>query len=234
MENTARVIEISATPNETELKQEIAVYTAPLVSFKVVDSISMSKANDTIKEINTRLKNIDVKFEKTVEATAETKRKAEAARKTLDTLIEEIKQPLVNVKTYLSGEGKRYLTEQEVIRKAEETRQREIARKAEEDRRIAEAEQAEREGNTAEAQAIIEEEIYVPAPVVEKTTPKVDNRLFAKRWTGEGKDIMLAIRYIAQNPQYKNLLTFDSSAINNMARSMKGPSPVPGIDFTER
>jgi uncharacterized phage infection (PIP) family protein YhgE len=233
MQEPARVIDITQDVEVKEIKQEIASYVAPITSFKVVDNDTMTRANDTIKEINNRIKQIDQKFEPAVTAAAESKRKAEAARKALDNLITEIKQPLVDVKDYLSKDGKRYLTEQEEIRRAEERRLAEIARKEAEERQLAEAEAAEKEGNHEEAEAIIAEPVYVPAPVVEKSIPKVDNRLFTKRWKGRGVDKMKAVKFIALNPQYLNLLTFDDPAINSMARSMKGQSPVPGIEFFE-
>lgn len=233
MNETARVIDITEDVEVKEIKQEIASYVAPITSFKVVDNDTMTRANDTIEEINNRIKQIDQKFEPAVTAAAESKRKAEAARKALDTLITGIKQPLVDVKDYLSKDGKRYLTEQEEIRWAEERRLAKIARKEAEERQLAEAEAAEKEGNHEEAEAIIAEPVYVPPPIVENAVPKVDKRLFAKRWKGRGVDKMKAVKFIATNPQYLNLLAFDETAINSMARSMKGQSPVDGIIFFE-
>ncbi len=225
--NTARIIDVTnEEPEVIEIRQETQKYLAPISIFHVVDSESMAMADTTIKDINSRLKAIDEKLEPRRDAAAK-------LHKSIVDLIKELKKPLEEAKKYLQGEGKRYLTEQEKIRQAEEARLREEARKAEEERRLAEALQAEAEGNKEEAQAIIEEEIYVPPPVVEKTVPKVDNRLFTKRWSGKGTDLMAAIRFISVNHQYKNLLTFDQTAINNLARSIKGKSPVPGIEFIE-
>jgi hypothetical protein len=224
--NTARIIDISGEPEITEIKVETQKYLAPISIFHVVDTESMSMADNTIKDINSRLKAIDEKLEPK-------KKVAYQAYKEWLSLIDELKAPLEQAKKYLQGEGKKYLEAEETKRREEEARLREEARKAEEERRISEAEQAEREGLIEEAEAILEEEIYVPPPIVEKTIPKVDNRLFQKRWKGKGTDLMAAIRFISVNHQYKNLLTFDQTAINNLARSMKGKSPVPGIEFIE-
>jgi hypothetical protein len=135
-----------------------------------------------------------------------------------------LKAPLEEAKKYLQSEGKRYLTEQEKIRREEEARLREIARKEEEDRRMKEAEQAEKEGNHEEAEAIIQEEIYVPAPVVERTVPKVDNRLFKKQWKWRVIDINKV------PVQYK---VINETMVNGIVRSMKGSTRIPGIEVYE-
>lgn len=226
MEQTARVIDITQEPEVTEIKVETARYVEPVRTFHVIDNGTMDMANNTIKDINGRLKAIDEKLEPK-------KKIAYQAYKEWVFLIDELKKPLEDAKKYLQGEGKKYLEEQERIRREEERRLAEIARKEEEERRLAEAEAAEKAGDHEEAEAIINEPVYVPPPIVEKTVPKVDNRLFAKRWKGRGVDKLKAVKFIALNPQYLNLLTFDDPAINSMARSIKGPSPVPGIEFFE-
>jgi hypothetical protein len=232
MGEAARIIEIDMSL-EKEVRQEVAVYVEPIRSFMVIDDSTMQKAGDTIKEINKRIKIVDEKFADVMTATVEAKRKATAAKSALDVLIEEIKAPLEQVKADLVKQGKDY---QAVVAKRirdEQERLAAIARKEEEDRRIAEAAQAEAEGNHEEAQAIIEEPVYIPAPPPPKPTFTVDNRSFQKRWKGRGEKKMDAIKFIASNPAYQNLLTFDDVAINSMARSIKGPSPVPGIAFYE-
>jgi hypothetical protein len=226
MEQTAQIIDITGDTEVTEIRTGTQKYVAPISIFHVVDTDSMRMADNIIKDINSRLKAIDDKLDPK-------KKIAYQAYKEWLSLIDELKAPLEEAKKYLQSEGKRYLTEQEKIRQAEENRLREIARKAEEERRIAEALQAEQEGNTEEADAIIQEEIYVPTPVVEKMVPKVDNRLFQKRWKGRGVNLQQAIKFINDNPSFNNLLMFNDPAINAMARSMKGRSPVPGIEFVE-
>jgi hypothetical protein len=224
--NTARIIDISGEPEITEIKVETQKYLTPISIFHVVDSQSMTMADNTIKDINSRLKAIDDKLEPK-------KKVAYQAYKEWLSLIDELKKPYEDAKKYLQGEGKKYLEAEERKRREEEARLREEARKAEEERRLAEAEQAEKEGHSEEAEAILEEEIYVPPPVVEKTVPKVDNRLFQKRWKGRGVNIQQAIKFINDNPSFNNLLMFNEPAINALARSMKGKSPVPGIEFLE-
>lgn len=218
---------------EQELRQEVAVYVAPIRSFLVVDDVTMQKAGDTIKEINKRMKVVDEKFGPSLLAVDEAKRKAAAAKAILVDLIEEIKAPLVQVKDYLVKQGKDYNTL--VIKRQEEERRRlaEIARKEEEDRRIAEAEALEKAGEHEEAQAVIEEPVYVPPPVVPKPEFKVDQRSFQKRWRGRGVNLAQTIKHIANHPEYQHLLMYNDVALNNMARSIRGQSPVPGIEFVE-
>lgn len=232
MENTA--LKIVDDSLEQEVRQEVEVYVAPIKTFLVVDDNTMQKAGDTIKEINKRIKLVDEKFAEVMNATVEAKRKATAAKSALDSLIEEIKAPLEQVKADLVKQGKDYQVVVAARIREEQARLMAIARKEEEDRRLAEAAEAELNGDSEEAQAIIEEDIYVPPPPVQRPAFQVDNRSFQKRWVGEGQDLVKAIKFIALHPEYKGLLTFDTTAINAMARSMKGKSPVDGIIFFER
>lgn len=217
MEQSAKVIDITGEPEIVEIKVETQKYLAPISIFHVVDSDSMKMADNTVKDINSRLKAIDDKLEPK-------KKIAYQAYKEWLSLIDELKAPLEEAKKYLQSEGKRYLTEQEKIRLAEEARLREEARKAEEERKLAEAEQAEKEGNHEEAEAIIQEEIYVPAPVVERTVPKVDNRLFKKQWKW---------RVVDADKVPRQYMSINEVMINGIVRSMKGSTRIPGIEAYE-
>jgi hypothetical protein len=230
MGEAARVIEID-TSLEQEVRQEVAVYVEPIRSFLVTDDATMQKAGDTIKEINKRIKLVDEKFSDVMTATVEAKRKATAAKSALDTLIEEIKAPLEQVKTDLVRQGKDYQALVAKRQREEQARLAEIARKEEEDRLLAEAEQAEAAGDHEAAQGILDEPVYVPAPPPPKPAFTVDNRSFQKRWKGVCTNKMELIRFVSQNPQFQNLLDYNEVAGNNMARSIRGESPVKGVQF---
>jgi hypothetical protein len=230
---TASVSPITETDIGTELRQDVAAYVAPIKTFLVIDDATMQRAGDTIKEIDRRIKVVDEKFSDSYEAAMETKRKAEVTRKTLVTLIEEIKAPLVEVKTSLQKQGKDYQKLVDKRQEEERVRLAAIARKEAEDRAIEEAAALEAEGKTEEAAQVIDEPVYVPPPIVAKPAYKVDGRSFQKRWKGRGVNKMEAIKAIAANPAYQHLLTFDDVAINNMARSIRGACPVKGIEFYE-
>lgn len=232
MNESAKVLPMTETTDiENETRREVAVYVAPIQGFLVVSDETMQKAGDTLKEIQVRLKAIDKKFEPSVEAAAETKRKAASAVKALDTLIEEIKQPLVNVKTYLVAQSTKYDREQKAIREENDRIAREKARKDEEERRLLEAEQAEKEGDIETAQAIIEEETYIPPPPT-RAAYVVDKRIVRNPvWKGRVTDIVKLCMHISRNPQDRNLISPNDRAINDRAKSMRCASTIPGVEF---
>jgi hypothetical protein len=146
----------------------------------------------------------------------------------------EIKAPLEEADAYLTGQVKGYLRKLEEIRQAEEHRLREEARKQEEERRLAEALQAEQEGNKEEAQAILEEEVYIPPPVVKINAPKVDNRKYRTIPRAKCIDKMKLIRFVANNPALADLLDFNQSVGNTKAKSMgKELNNIPGLEYYE-
>ncbi len=214
---------------ETETRQEVAVYVEPIKSFLVVSDQTMQAANDTIKEINKRIKLVDEKFEPLMAAQVEAKRKATVAKAELDKLIEEIKAPLMAVKEYLVRAGKDYDTEQKAIRDEAERIAREVARKAEDERQLREAEEAEKAGNHEEAEEILKEERQVSAPPPPPPAYKVDQRLFPKKWKARVTDKKTVIKFVAANPQYTELLEVDQAAINRLAVSMKSNLRIDGI-----
>jgi uncharacterized protein with LGFP repeats len=107
--------------------------------------------------------------------------------------------PLKKAKDYLVSQVKTYQRKLREAAEAEQRRLAEIARKEEEERRLAEAAQAEADGNIEEAEAIIQEEIYIPEPVVKIETPKVDNRKYATRPKARVVNKMSVIQAVAKN-----------------------------------
>lgn len=218
---------------EREVRQEVAVYVAPIRSFLVVDDPTMQRAGDTILEINKRIKLVDEKFSPSYEAAMETKRKAEASRKALVDLIDEIKRPLVEVKAYLVKQGKDYKAV--VAKREEEERRRlaEIARKEAEERALAEAEALEKAGEHEEAQAVIEAPVYAAPPPIQKPAFKVDGRSFQTRWKATVTDFCKLVKYCAANPQFLHLVMANDSALNQMARALKQNMNIPGVSAQE-
>ena len=111
--------------------------------------------------------------------------------------------------------------EQEKIRKSEENRLRQEAMIAEEERRLADALQAEKEGNKEEAIAILEEEQYVPPPIVEKLVPKQAGLTMTTTWKWRLVDI---------NKVPRQYLQVNESAINQVVRKLKDKSGISGIE----
>jgi len=232
MNESAKVLSMTETTEiENETRRDVAVYVAPIQGFLVVSDETMQKAGDTLKEIQARIKAIDEKFKPVMTATVEAKRKATEAKSALDDLIEEIRQPLVDVKTYLVSQSTKYDREQKAIREENDKIAREKAQKDEEERRLLEAEQAEKEGDIETAQAIIEEETFIPPPPT-KAAYVVDKRIVRNPvWKGRVTDIVKLCVHISRNPQDRNLISPNGRAINDRAKSMRCASSIPGVEF---
>lgn len=217
------------TELEQATRQEVAEYVAPISSFLVVDDRTMQQAGDTIKEINKRMKLVDEKFAASYEAAEDTKRKAEAARKALANLIDDIKAPYVKVKDYLVLQGREY-DKKAIARRAEEQRIRdEAARKEEEERRFQEALAAEAEGATEEAESILQEPIYTPSVPAPKPEYKVDKRLFPTKWRARVTDKMALILFVSKNPNFVHLLDVNQSQLNTLAKNQQRTMRIPGV-----
>jgi len=193
----------------------------------VTDNDSMTMADNTKGAIKEMLKEIDGVFKPMAD-------KAFQAHRAITGKWKEVKAPLEEADAYLTEQVKTYLRKLEDIRLEEERRLREVARKQEEERRLADALEAEKEGNVEEAQAILEEEMFVPPPVVKVDVPKVDNRKYRTIPRARCIDKMKLIRFVAQNPALADLLDYNSSVGNNKAKSMgKEINNIPGLSYYE-
>ena len=121
---------------------------------------------------------------------------------------------------HLNGEMTKWNIEQEKIRKAEEDRLRREAEAQAEEERLQAAIEAEKSGNNEEAEEILEEPVYVPPPIVEKSVPKVDGQTMTTTW----KWRLTSIEKVPR--QY---LTINETAVNGIVRALKDKANVPGI-----
>lgn len=183
----------------------------------VSDKDSMVMADNTVEAITAMMKEVDTVFKPMAD-------KAFAAHREITGRWKTIKQPLEDAKTYLGNQVKAYQRKVREEAEAEQRRLAEIARKQEEERRLAEAIEAEKEGNVEEAQAIIEEEMFIPTPIVKPDVPKVDNRKYATRWAWKVTDI---------NKVPREYLIVDQIKMNGIVRAMKGGTHIPGIQVYE-
>jgi hypothetical protein len=218
---------INITPEIDEIDHQALAIPEQAKLIQVTSNDSMQLADNTVNAINDFIKRVDEHYKPMAD-------QAFKSHRLITSRWKEVKQPLEDAKTYLVSQVKSYQRKLEEIRQAEEHRLREEARKQEEERRLAEALQAEQEGNEEEAQAILEEEIYVPPPVVKVEAPKVDNRKYRTIPRGRVTNKMLLIKFVAQNPALADLLDINQSQINNKAKAMgKEINKIPGIEYWE-
>jgi hypothetical protein len=87
-------------------------------------------------------------------------------------------------------------------------------------------------GMLAEATQIIEETIQAPAPpvaLVPKETPKVAGIAMRTDWTAVCDDLAALVKFIAIHPEHANLVQFNQTAGNQLARSQRERMKIPGL-----
>lgn len=117
-------------------------------------------------------------------------------------------------------------------RKAEEeaARQRLELQQKEQERIRQQAEALKAQGEEAAAANLELEAELLPPPVV--TVPKTyvpAGQTERTTWQAELLDLGRLVAYIAQHPQFLNLVTFNATAGNALARSMKDSMNIPGL-----
>lgn len=210
----AQVIDI--TP-EREIESQALVMSEQARLIVVSDKTSMEIADNTVDEISKAITRINNHYKPLADA-------AFKSHRLITSQWNEMKRPLEDVKTHLVNQVKAYQRKVREEAEAEQRRLAEIARKQDEERRLQEAIIAEQEGNVEEAQAIIEEEMFVPTPVVRPDVPKVDNRKYATKWSWKVTDI---------NKVPREYLIVDQIKMNGIVRAMKGQTRITGIEVFE-
>jgi len=223
--NTAAALPITET-QEVEQKALALPEKARLIVVDINEGLEM--ADRTVKDIDGMIKDVEAFFEPLVKA-------AHESHKALTTRRSTVIDPLKKAKDYLVSQVKTYQRKLRETAEAEQRRLAEIARKEEEERRLAEAAQAEADGNIEEAEAIIQEEIYIPEPVVKIETPKVDNRKYATRPKARVVNKMSVIQAVAKNQALQDLIDINISVANGKAKALGKElgKVIPGLEYYE-
>jgi hypothetical protein len=202
---------IDITP-EREIESQALVMSEQARLISVTDKMSMEIADNTVDEIGKAITRINNHYKPLADA-------AFKSHRLITTQWNKMKQPLEDVKTHLVNQVKAYQRKVREEAEAEQRRLAEIARKQEEERRLAEAIEAEKEGNVEEAQAIIEEEMFVPTPIVRPDVPKVDGRKYATKPKARVINKMDVIKVVASNPTLADLLDINITVANQKAKA---------------
>ena len=225
MDQTVQIIDIT----ETQAVESKALQLPDKARLIVVDSNDgMTMADNTVNDIDTMIKEIDGVFQPLAN-------KAHQAHIAITGKWKEVKQPLVNAKDYLVVQVKKYKIKLREEAEAETRRLEAIARKVEEDRHILEAEQAEKDGNIEEAQAIIEEPIYIQAPVVKAEMPKVNNKKYQILPRARIVSKLDVIKTVANNPALQDLIDINQSVANQKAKTFGKAlsATIKGLEYYE-
>ena len=143
--------------------------------------------------------------------------------------------PIEDGRRILKGKMIAYQSEQERKQREEQARLEAEARKRAEDEALALAAQAEAEGDKETAEAIIAEPVQVAPVVAPKIAPQA-SRLSAGRsvWSAEVVSLMALVKAIADGKQPITLIEPNMTALNGMARSLKGSMVIPGCRAIEK
>lgn len=123
---------------------------------------------------------------------------------------------------------------------AEEKRAREeqaaaeaAARKEAEEAQLALAAEVEAGGDHEGADAILDAPTYTPPVVARKAAPKVAGISVRTTWSAEVTDLGALVRAIAKGSAPLNAIVPNMTALNGMARAMKGQLRVAGVRVIE-
>ncbi|MBT9138984.1 MAG: hypothetical protein DDT31_01564 [Syntrophomonadaceae bacterium] len=199
---------------EQEIEKSIGSVQTAATSLIITSHDTYSEAGDWLVTIKKVKKTIEEFF----------KPMKDAAHKSWKAVCDKEKQELDKLSPALNHLNKQmtdWNVAQERLRRLEEDRLRREAEKAEEDRRLQAAIEAEQAGEKEEATAILEEPLYVPPPIVEKTVPKQAGLAMTTTWRWRLKDINLVPR---------QFLNINETALNAHVKNLKDRSNVPGIE----
>lgn len=83
-----------------------------------------------------------------------------------------------------------------------------------------------------EADQVLEEAIQAPPPAIapiQRTVPKVAGITHRVEWKCQLVSLTDLIAYVAAHPQHANLLAFNQTAGNGLARALQGGLKIPGL-----
>lgn len=209
-------------PNTDELESKSLSTVRVAQSLTVVDPKTCVDAADFLKGVKLLRREIEETFEESIKAAFAAHRAIVAAKKRHDEPLEQAERI---VKAKIAG----YQAEEERRRIDAERAAQEAARAAEEEQQIAIAAQLIKEGRREEAEALLAEPVEAPIIHIETAAPKLTGISTAKRWRGEVVDFLALVKYVAAHPEFIGLLEPNESALNALARSLKGNMKVDGV-----
>jgi hypothetical protein len=224
MNLTAQILEITPEPTEVEvLKQEAVTFYDTVKGQTITTVQDYEQAREGLLEVKSRLKKID---EKTDPMKAKT---WEAHQATL-AFIKEAKAPYLEAEIFFKKEISRFLTAEEIRRKAEENRLRLIAEKEAEERRLEAALRAEEEGDIEEMEATLNEvPAFVPPPIVPRTVQTGNGIQMREVWTCEVTDLKALVKAVAEGKVAIVAIQANTTFLGQQARSLKGSMNYPGV-----
>lgn len=218
-------------PIENEAGKEAEQYEAQTKDLLVAaNSITIATpqdyeaANDELKRIKTKAKELEDKRKSLTRPLDESKKR-----------ILELFRPaltfLADAEKHIKRQMIDFTNDQERLRRAEEARIREQQRKEQEKLRK-QAEKAAAAGKAEKAEALQEQAESMPPAFVPPATPKTSSSI-RKVWKARVKDKDALIKAAAKRSDLQALLDVNETALGGMARALKSNLAIPGVEAYE-
>ncbi len=191
-------------------------------SLTIVDDATYTRAGEILTLVAGLRKEITAFF-------SPLKSKAAAAHKAICDAEKQKLAPVAEAESAVKRALVSYESEQERKRRELEAKLREEARKAEQEARALEAAQLKEQGEVELAERVLEAPSVAPTVVLPKSTPRVAGVSFREVWSAEVTDLVALCRAIADGTQPASLVEPNTTALNGLARSLKGAMAVPGV-----
>lgn len=196
----------------------------------ITDRDTCVRASELLIDIKSLRKEVDAAFDPIIGKAHEAHKEACSQKKRAET-------PLIEAEGILKRALVAFEGEQERLRREEERRLQELARQEEEASRAREAAALEAQANAtgdeslrAEAEQLISEPVALPSVYVPPSMPKVSGISFRENWRIDPNvDLKALCVAIARGEQPTSLVCANTTALNGLARSLKGQMKVPGV-----
>lgn len=222
-------IEAVAVDNSDAMKAEALAWPDRARALSILGTETYIQAGELLKGIKALRQTIAATFDPHI-------KRAFDAHRALCREKQDAEAPLLEAEQILKRGLVAYDTEQERLRREEERRRQDEARRIEEVRRLEEAATLEQEAHSTGDGALLDQamellEMPVPTPVVavEKTTPKVQGVTYRETWSAKVISPLALVKFVAAHPEHINLVSPNLTALNQLARAMKGAMKVDGV-----
>jgi hypothetical protein len=215
---------VIAVPDEQKVQAEMLPLVARAQALVVTNQEEHGHAQEFLVEAT--------RFERVVVELFETpKQLAFQAHRSICDLEHKLLDPVRAAKKTAAAAITRYEAEERERALAEQLRLQEEARRQAEARAMAEAEAAEAAGDPELAEQVLEDATTAPAPPV-YVAPKVASTIGVTSrtvWRAEVTNLQAFVKHVAANPHLLNLIEPNMTALNGMARSLRGVMNIPGV-----
>jgi colicin import membrane protein len=188
----------------------------------VTDAATFETAGGLLRDIKTLRKEIAESCDPVVKAAHEAHKKAVKQKKDLEA-------PLLKAEKIIKDRMGEYAEAEERRRREEEARLAAEARAQEEEARLREAEQLEKAGEHEAAEEVISAPSVAPPPVVPRAVPKTAGVSTRENWSAQVTSLEALVKAVAEGKASIGLVQANETALNGMARSLKGSMQVPGV-----